>query len=77
MLTQFTDTYMQHHGGDDLTLWDLDKMDETSLKFVPKCQFNNSIGPDDGLVSTRRQAINWTNDGYITDVYIRHTALIR
>ena len=33
-----------------------------SLKFVPKVQIN-SIGSDNGLAPTRRQAIIWTNDG--------------
>ena len=35
-----------------------------SLKFVPKSPINiiSSIGPDNDLAVTRRQAI-WTNDG--------------
>ena len=33
-----------------------------------------SIGSDNGLVPTRRQAIIWTYDGYITDAYMRHSA---
>ena len=36
-----------------------------SLKFVPKGQINknSSIGSDNGLAPSRRQAIIWTNDG--------------
>ena len=33
-----------------------------SLKFAPKDQYS-SIGSDNGLAPTRRQAIIWTNDG--------------
>ena len=35
-----------------------------SLKFVPRGQIKqySSIGSDNGLVSTKRQAIIWTND---------------
>ena len=35
-----------------------------SLKFVPKGAINNffSIGSDNGLAPSRRQAIIWTND---------------
>ena len=29
---------------------------------------------DNGLAPTRRQAIIWTNDSYITDAYMRHSA---
>ena len=29
------------------------------------------MGSDDGLAPTRRQAIIWTNDGYITEAYMR------
>ena len=43
-----------------------------SLKFVPKHPI--SIGSDNGLVPTRQQAIIWTNDGQITDAYMRHSA---
>ena len=32
------------------------------------------LGSDNGLAPTRRQAIIWTNDGYITDIYMRHSA---
>ena len=31
---------------------------------------------DNGLAPTRQQAITWTNDGYITDPYMRHSAPI-
>ena len=44
-----------------------------SLKFVLKGAIN-SIGSDDGLVSSRWQAITWTNDDWFTDIYIRHSA---
>ena len=33
-----------------------------------------SIGSDNGLAPTRRQAIIWTNDGWFTDAYMRHSA---
>ena len=38
---------------------------EISLKFVPKDPINNnrSIGSDNGLAPSRRQAIIWSNDG--------------
>ena len=44
-----------------------------SLKYVPKSPINNiptlvQIMPD------RRQAIIWTNDGWFTDAYMRHSA---
>ena len=32
----------------------------------------SSIGSNNGLTPTKRQAIIWTNDGYITDPYMRH-----
>ena len=46
--------------------------------FVPKGQINNiySIGLDNGLAPARRQAIIWTNDGWSTDAYVRHSALM-
>ena len=34
----------------------------------------SSIGSDDGLALTRRQAIIWTNNGKFTDAYVRHSA---
>ena len=49
---------------------------EISLKFVPKgpnWQYS-SIGLDNGLAPSRRQAIIWTNDVYISDAYMRHSA---
>ena len=36
----------------------------------------SSIGSDNGLVPTRRQAIIGTNDGEFTDAYMRHSASI-
>ena len=33
-----------------------------------------SIDSDNGLAPTRWQAIIWTNDGSITDAYMRHSA---
>ena len=36
-------------------------------------QYSN-IGSDNGLAPSRWQAIIWTNDGYITDPYMRHSA---
>ena len=45
-----------------------------SLKFVPKGQQYSIIGSDNGLAPARRQAIIWTNVGYITDGYMRHSA---
>ena len=44
-----------------------------SLKFVPRDPTNN-IPADNGLAPTRRQAIIWTNDGWVTDAYMRHSA---
>ena len=35
----------------------------------------SSIGSDNGLASTKRQAIMWTNDEYFADSYIRHLVL--
>ena len=32
-----------------------------------------SIGLDNGLAPTRRQAIIWTKDGKFTDAYMRHS----
>ena len=32
------------------------------------------IGSDNGLAPSRRQATIWTNDGYITDTYMRRSA---
>ena len=34
----------------------------------------SGIGSDNGLVPARWQAIVWTNDGYFTDAYMRHSA---
>ena len=34
----------------------------------------SSIGSDNGLAPTKRQAIIWTNDGYFTDAYMRQSA---
>ena len=50
-----------------------------SLKFVPYGPINNifSIGSDNGLAPTRRQTIIWTNDGLVTDAYMRHSASMR
>ena len=47
-----------------------------SLKLVPKGQIklNSSIGSDNGLALTRRQAIIWTNDVLFTDAYMSHSA---
>ena len=50
-----------------------------SLNFVNKGPVNNipaSIGSDNGLAPTRRQAIIWTND-YFTDAFMRHSASMR
>ena len=35
---------------------------------------NKSIDSDNGLAPTSRQAIIWTNNGWITDAYMRHSA---
>ena len=48
-----------------------------SLKFVPKVGSNHqyySIGSDNAFAPARRQAIIWTNDGLLTDAYMRHNA---
>ena len=50
---------------------------QISLKFVPKRAINNfpaMNSSDNGLAPIRRQAIIWTNDGSITDAYMRHSA---
>ena len=41
-----------------------------SLKFVPGCLINNIPA----LAPNRRQVIICTNDGWITDAYMRHSA---
>ena len=49
------------------------------LYFIEVCslvwnwQYPN-IGSDNGLAPTKRQAIIWTNDGYFTEAYMRHSA---
>ena len=44
-------------------------------KFVRKVRIQySSIGPDNGLVLTWRQAFIWTNDGSLTDTYMRCSA---
>ena len=56
------------------------KMLEFRLKFYwslflrVRLTIKFSIGSDNGLAQTRRQAIIWTNDGQITDAYMRHSA---
>ena len=37
----------------------------------------SSIGSDNGMAPTRRQAIIGTNDDYFTDAYMRHSASMR
>ena len=34
----------------------------------------SSVGSENALAPIRRQAIIWTNDGYITDAYMRPSA---
>ena len=36
----------------------------------------SSIGSDNGLAPTRRQAIIWTNTGFFTGAYMRHSASV-
>ena len=43
------------------------------LNFLTNWQFS-SIGSDNGLVPTGRQAIIWTNVGLFTDAYVRRSA---
>ena len=55
------------------------KMFELRLKFLWSLFLRaneqySSTGSDNGLAPTRRQAIIWTNDGLITDAYMRHSA---
>ena len=47
-----------------------------SLKFVPNGPIDDiaEFGSDNGLAPSRRQAIIWTNYGYISDAYMRHAA---
>ena len=44
-----------------------------SLKIVPKSPITN-IATLVGLVPNKQQAIIWTNDGWITHAYMRHSA---
>ena len=46
-----------------------------SLNYFPKGPIYNipALGSDNGLAPTRRKAIIWTNDGWITDAYMRHS----
>ena len=37
----------------------------------------SSISSDIGLAPARRQTFNWTDDGYIIDAYMRHSASMR
>ena len=61
----------RHHFADDIfkciflneNVWISIKI---SLKFVPKGPINN--------IPALVQAITWTNDGYFTDAYLRHSA---
>ena len=46
------------------------KMYEFRLTF----HWSSNMGSGNGLAPTRRQAIIWTNDGVITDAYMRHSA---
>ena len=50
------------------------KMLEFRFKFYWSLFQYSSIGSDNGLAAGQRQAIIWTNDGYITDAYMRHLA---
>ena len=34
----------------------------------------SSIGPDNGLAPSKRQAIIWTNEAHFDDAYMRHSA---
>ena len=43
-----------------------------TLRFVSQDQINNV--PALVQIMAWRQAIIWTNDGYITDTYMRHSA---
>ena len=36
-----------------------------------------NIGSDYDLAPNKRQAIIWTSDGWIIDIYMRHSALMR
>ena len=49
---------------------------EISLKSVPKGPINNIAALVQIMAwrRARRQAIIWTNDGQITDAYMRHSA---
>ena len=46
-----------------------------SLKFVPnsECMYS-SLGSDNGMAPVRLQAVIWTNDGYLIDAYLCHSA---
>ena len=68
-----------------LTNWGQDKIaailadDNFAYNFNEVCSWGSnqqysSIGSDYGLVPTRRQAIIWTNDGWIFYAYMRQSA---
>ena len=52
------------------------KMCKFQLRFhwILSNQQYSITGSDNGLAPTRRQAIIWTNDGKLTDAYMRHLA---
>ena len=57
-------------------------MSKYQINFTELCsQESNSqyssIVSDDGLASTSRQAIIWSNDGKFTDAYMRRLASVR
>ena len=65
----------RHFADDILSAFSWMKMFEFRLKFHWSLFLKySSIGSDNGLAPTRRQAIIWTNDGEITDAYMRHSA---
>ena len=50
--------------------------DFTEVCSLGSSQQYSSVGLDNGLARTRLQAIIWTNDGYFTETYMRHSAPI-
>ena len=49
------------------------KLHNISLKYVPKGRIDNMAALVQ-IMTWRRRGIIWTNDGYFTDAYMRHTA---
>ena len=58
----------------EIQRFSLNKIREILLTFVPNLQYS-SLGSDNGLAPSRRQAIIWTNDGFFTDTNMIYASL--